>query len=73
MSTRDFISGEAELGSESDDNDYDEETGDPINKSRKQRQDFDDSSEEEDDDDEEEEQKVGFVLGYITILIILDP
>ena len=73
MSTRDFISGEAELGSESDDNDFDEETGDPVDRPRKQRQNFDDSSEEEEDDDEEEEQKVGFALSYITRLTLLDP
>lgn len=59
MSTRDFISGEAELGSDSDDNDYDQETGEKVERSRRHRKDFDDSSEEE-EDDEEEAKKVSY-------------
>lgn len=46
---------DAALGSEEEDEDYDEETGEPT-KPRKERN-VEDSSEEEDDDDDEEEQR----------------
>lgn len=52
-SMRDLISGEAELDSDSDDESFDEETGEERRKVRPAR--IDDSSEEEDDDDDEEE------------------
>ena len=62
MSTRDFISGEAELGSDSDDNDYDQDqdNGERVERSKGNRKDYDDSSEEE-DDDEEEAKKVSYI------------
>ena len=53
-----FISGEAELGSESDDGDFDEETGENRRKQNGARHGFEDSSEEEEEDDEEEAQRV---------------
>ena len=55
---RDFIQGEAELGTESDDDDFDEETGESKPKRNGPRRDFEDSSEEDEDEDEEEAAKV---------------
>ena len=52
----DLIQGEAEMGDESDDESFDEETGDVRRKSngaKRQNGNLDDSSEEESDDDEE--------------------
>ena len=57
MSARDLISGEAELGSEEEDESFDEETGEVRRKSNGiggANGHLDDSSEEEDDDDDEE-------------------
>lgn len=55
MSMRDLISGEAELGSEEeDDQSFDEETGEPRQKKGHVDVDMDDSSEEEEDDDDAE-------------------
>ncbi|KAF2151435.1 transcription elongation factor spt6 [Myriangium duriaei CBS 260.36] len=49
----------ADLGSEEEDDDYDEETGEAVDKPRKSKPKgaVEDSSEEEDDDDDEEEQR----------------
>ncbi|KAH8671172.1 transcription elongation factor SPT6 [Xylariales sp. PMI_506] len=61
---RDLVMGEADEGS-SDEESYDEDTGDVRQRERKQNGHFDDSSEEEDDDDDEEEaRKVreGFIV-----------
>ena len=55
---RDFIHGEAELGSESDDEDFDDEVGETRTKQNGVRRNFEDSSEEDEDDDEEEAEKV---------------
>ena len=61
MPVRDFISGEAELADESDDESFDEESGE-IRKKSKARNGTnghpDDSSEEETDEDEEAMRKV---------------
>lgn len=55
MSMRDLISGEAELGSdEEEDQSFDEETGEERPRKERARVDMDDSSEEEDDDDDAE-------------------
>ena len=55
MSTRDLISGEAELGSdEEEDLSFDEETGEERPRKERARVDMDDSSEEEEDDDDAE-------------------
>lgn len=55
MSMRDLISGEAELGSEEeDDQSMDEETGETRPRKDRAPADMDDSSEEEEDDDDEE-------------------
>ena len=54
---RDLIQGEAELGSESDDESFDEETGEVRAKrsgANGVNGHLDDSSEEDDDDDDEE-------------------
>ena len=54
----DLVSAEAELGGESDDESFDEETGESRQKTNGvngKGNHFDDSSEEEDDDDDEEE------------------
>ena len=51
-----FFDNQAELGSESDDEDFDEETGETRAKKLNGR--IDDSSEEEEDDDEEAEREV---------------
>ena len=59
---RNFIQGEAELGSESDDGDFDEETGETRPKQNGNRTKFEDSSEEEDEDDEEEAERVSTAL-----------
>ena len=57
MSAMDLISGEAELGDESDDESFDEQTGESRQRTNgvngKGNQ-FQDSSEEEEDDDDEE-------------------
>ena len=57
MSARDLISGEAELGSDEEDESFDEETGEVrrrANGVNGTNGHFEDSSEEEDDDDDEE-------------------
>jgi hypothetical protein len=52
---RDLISGEAELGSdEEDDQSFDEETGETRPRKEQSRVEMDDSSEEEEDDDDAE-------------------
>ena len=53
-----LIDGQAELGSESDDNDYDEETGETLRKKNGLNGHVDDSSEEDEEDDEEEAEAV---------------
>lgn len=66
----DFFDRTAAVGSdEEDEEDFDEETGEPIDRPRKSKSgaangDMDDSSEEEDDDDEEEMRKIreGFIV-----------
>ena len=63
----DFFDTAAELGSEEEDEDFDEETGEVITKTRKtngKSRDMDDSSEEEEEDDEEAERAVreGFIV-----------
>ena len=64
MSARDLISGEADIGTESDDESFDEDTGEPKSKRKANGTNgksahYDDSSEEEDDDDEEAVRAVG--------------
>lgn len=59
---REFIQGEAELGTESDDEDFDEDTGESRPKKNGTRRNFEDSSEEEEEDDEEEAERVGKTL-----------
>lgn len=55
MSMRDMlIQGEAELDEESNDESFDEETGETRSKKRGDDASMDDSSEEEEDDDDEE-------------------
>jgi len=55
MSMRDLISGEAELGSdEEEDQSFDEETGETRPRKLRAPVDMEDSSEEEEDDDDEE-------------------
>lgn len=57
---KDLVMGEAELGSESDDESFSEDNGEPRDRGRARNGGVDDSSEEEeDDDDEEEAAKVG--------------
>lgn len=54
-----FVDNIAELGSEEEDEDYDEETGEARrSKPSRANGELDDSSEEEDEDDEEEERRV---------------
>ena len=56
-----FLDDTAELGSEEEDGDFDEENDDRQDRSRKQNganRNIEDSSEEDDDDDEEEIRKV---------------
>jgi|TARA_R110002003_G_scaffold117_22_gene10462 transcription elongation factor SPT6 len=53
MSTRDFFDTAAELGSEEEDEDFDEETGETRPKKTNGINGIDDSSEEEDEDDDE--------------------
>ena len=62
MSLKNLISTEAELGSESDDEDFDEETGEAKRRTNGKGQDFNDSSEEEEEDDEEEARAVSLIL-----------
>ncbi|MCJ1307676.1 Transcription elongation factor spt6 [Agyrium rufum] len=65
MSARDLIAGEAELGSESDDESYDEDTGEARRKTNGTNGHLDDSSEEEEDDDDEEAARAvreGFIV-----------
>ena len=57
MSMRDLIDNAAELGSDSDDEEFGEETGEQ--RPRKTNGHIDDSSEEDEDDDEEAERAVG--------------
>jgi transcription elongation factor SPT6 len=59
---RALIHGEAEVGSESEDEDFDEDTGESRKKHRGEPRDFDDSSEEDEEDDEEEAARVGSIL-----------
>ena len=54
----DFISGEAELGTESEDGDFDEGTAKTRRKTNGAQRGFDDSSEEDEEDDEEEAARV---------------
>ena len=64
VSLEDLIQGEAELGDESDDESFDEETGETRRKSngtKRRNGDLDDSSEEESDDDEEAARAVSIV------------
>ncbi|ORY65465.1 SH2 domain-containing protein [Pseudomassariella vexata] len=60
---RDLVMGEAELGSEEDDESFDEETGEARERNRDRNMD-DSSEEEEEDEDEEEARKVreGFIV-----------
>ena len=63
----DLIQGEAELGDESDDESFDEETGElrkKLNGARRRNENLDDSSEEESDDDEEAARAVSSSLSY---------
>jgi hypothetical protein len=53
MSARDFFDNIADVGSEEDDEDFDDETGQVRPKKSNGTNGVDDSSEEEDDDDEE--------------------
>lgn len=66
MSMADLIHGEADVGSdEEDDQSFDEETGDPRPRKEGKDIDMDDSSEEEDDDDDEEAARAvreGFIV-----------
>lgn len=55
---RDFISGEAELGTESEDGDFDDGAAQTRRKTNGAQRKFDDSSEEDEEDDEEEEARV---------------
>ena len=55
---RELIIGEAELGDSSDDEDFNEETGEARPKQNGNRGKFEDSSEEEEDEDEEEAERV---------------
>lgn len=64
---RDFVQGEAELGSESEDEDFDEKTGETRSKPNGARRNFEDSSEEEEEDDEEEEQRVKMLTLYTRV------
>ena len=62
----DFFDKTADVGSDEEDEEFDEETGEPVNGTRKSKTangEMDDSSEEEDDDDEEAEREVaeGFI------------
>ena len=70
---RDLISGEAELGSESDDEDFNEETGEVRPKQNGNRGKFEDSSEEDEDEDEEEARRVSeklqVCLARMTLII----
>ncbi len=62
---RDLIHGEADVGSdEEDEQSFDEETGEPRQRKEPRDVDMDDSSEEEDDDDEEAARAVreGFII-----------
>ena len=64
----DLIQGEAELGDESDDESFDEETGEIRRKSNGvngRNGTLDDSSEEESDDDEEAARAVSYILSNI--------
>jgi transcription elongation factor SPT6 len=54
MSANLLVDDVAELGSEEDDEDFDEETGEVRKRSNGIKGGLDDSSEEDDDDDEEE-------------------
>ena len=55
---RNLVNTEAELGSESDDEDFNEETGQVKRKANGTDRHFNDSSEEEEEDDEEEARAV---------------
>lgn len=66
MSTRDFFHLDADVGTDEDE-DFDEETGEPVKKTKTNgaTNNLDDSSEEEDDDDDEEAAKAvreGFIV-----------
>lgn len=61
MATSNLFDIDAELGSEEEDEDYDEETGEVRTKTRRTDGQVDDSSEEEEEDDEDEARKVGIV------------
>ena len=58
-----FIHGQAELG-DSDEEDYDEETGEVRRKANGVNGHFEDSSEEDEDDDEEEAEAVSVAFGH---------
>ncbi|KAH7412051.1 SH2 domain-containing protein [Phaeosphaeria sp. MPI-PUGE-AT-0046c] len=64
MSTRDFFDQVADVGSEEDEEDYDEETGETRPKKTNGTNGIDDSSEEEDEDDDEllAQEGAGFVV-----------
>jgi transcription elongation factor SPT6 len=53
MSTRDFFDNVADVGSDEDDEDFDEETGEARPKKTNGATGVEDSSEEEDEDDDE--------------------
>ena len=53
MSTRDFFDQTADVGSEEEDEDFDEDTGEVRSKKTNGTNGIDDSSEEEDEDDDE--------------------
>lgn len=59
---RDLVHGEAELGSESEDEDFDEEMVESKRKKSGTNGRYDDSSDEDDEDDEEEAQAVSCCL-----------
>jgi transcription elongation factor SPT6 len=65
MSARDLIMGEAEVDDESNDESFDDETGEPSKRKPNGTNGHleDDSSEEEEDDDEEEAEKVETLKG----------
>ena len=64
VALQNLIQTEADLGSESDDEDFDEETGEVRHKTNGTGNHFDDSSEEEEEDDEEEERAVSIASAH---------
>ena len=64
---RDLIHGEAEVGSESEDEDVDDEMGESRPKKGGTNGHHDDSSDEDEEDDEEEAEAVSYVLPMSTL------